>query len=156
MDNDIDDHPHKREILEHLVHTEERPEVKTGSKIRHDVKELNRRTNVSNIHYELGHPGQAIRDNKFMTNVNNDLDLRKLSVESPSPDRDERRRQEIALLKKSIEEGQEIKSYRDALRIHEESLATRILPPDKLVPCILHGKNRMGEKILQILLVEAL
>ena len=91
-----------------------------------------------------------------MKNVRDDLKLWKRKVEKPSEQLEVRRQQQIDLLKKCLLEGEKIKRYRDALMLHEKSLATRVLSPEKLIPCILHGGNRTGEKIDQQLFIEGL
>ena len=136
----------------HLLHTEETDAIIASTSMVYDPRAVSKSTTSNSIDYTYQNDNSA-KDNAFIGNVFSDLRLRGLSGDSINAMMLEER---VSTLKHMIMTRMLIKTYRDALRIDEDTCAERMLDPGQVIPCILHHNNRTNEKILKILLKMAL
>lgn len=120
------------------IHTAEDPRYSSPSSAN----------DVLSIHYDVGKATKNSRK-EYSTHINSDLLIRQLPVNGPLIERQERLRESLVMEYK-------YRQLRDAVAHGRKSEAHAIVKLHETVPCILHMENRIGLKILTMLLIEGL
>jgi hypothetical protein len=125
--------------------------VKKRTKVLYDPTDLTRETNVYNIDYI---PSGATLDEEranrsFFSNLLvSELQLRKLPLFGGLEDRRER-------LKALLKVEQQLDIIMQAISRGKEGEEAALMLISQAIPCIMHLENRVGEKIITVLLVRA-
>jgi len=123
-------------------------EVKRGTKIVYDPNDLTREGNCYNIDFiPSGNSDEELRASRlFFSNLlSTELRLRKLPVYGSLQDR--------RLHLKALE--QKLDMISQAISRGEEGKEAALMLISQAIPCIMHLENRVGEKLITVLLARA-
>jgi hypothetical protein len=146
----------RRQLEEHLMlylnhsgrHYEE---VKRASKIVYDPTDITREINCYNIDFiPRGDTDQELRDSQiFFSNLlSSELRLRKLPLFGALEDRRHR-------LKNLLKVEQQLDIITQAISRGQEGKEAALMLISQAIPCIMHLENRVGEKLITVLLARA-
>lgn len=120
------------------LHTSEDPRFSNASNVQDHLS----------IHFNIDN-ADRLRRIEYSTLVNADLEMQQLPISGRLWERQER-------LRKQLEAEYMYRKLKDALDHGRKSEAHAIVKLHETVPCILHMENRVGLKLLTMLLLEGL
>ncbi|KAL7567238.1 hypothetical protein ACA910_016708 [Epithemia clementina (nom. ined.)] len=129
------------EVRQHSeINCEENPRVRLSRASKNDI---------TSIHFDLkGKSDHVLAD--YTSKITNDLDIRGMDSSSGLLKKRQKR-----LRQRLIQEWAYVRLKSD-VKIRKENAVKAMFLLINTVPCILHAENRMGIKILTVLLVEGL